>query len=536
MTKNNAPQDGDDDRGPTPEQLAAEQANSDNGQEQEGVEADPFDDQEEGEEDKTPQFPLEAFPPLFGETVEALMKVYKVDAVLPAMTLLAINSTSFGAGLQTQSNVGPTRGNLYLLAGAVSGTGKSLVQRALQLPLDEAEAAKMAAYKEQELQGETELKVNAARIQRLLRDIAKDKLPAEQARTAQDKLSELAARDAELEDKIEGVPRLSTIDFTSEKMGQLLKASKEQMAVLTAEGGTVLYNILGRYTKGDATDDILLSKCFSGDRHVVDRVSRPSILLQAPCITLGMAVQPDLLYRAYSNERLRVGGFLARCLAVDSRMQVQFEDEETVYSIDPALLTKWAEHIQAMVDSFRFVQTPYTIPVEPAVYKLSSMFHNANVWLIRGELSDIQSFVIRWREQAWRVAINLHVGLHGVDCFKPSRPITAKTFADATQIVGFFAKEQQRILQRSRGEELEKDLVRILELLGLQEAGQIPFRELKRNHGFTEHRLKRLATKYPQKLVIRQSKPEKESRGGRPRFWMGKPGPESNAGFPGFRK
>jgi hypothetical protein len=56
---------------------------------------------------------------------------------------------------------------------------------------------------------------------------------------------------------------------------------------------------------------------------------RLRIVLTAPRVTLEMAVQPDLLYRAFSNERLWVGGFLARCLASDTQMEVQFEDEDT---------------------------------------------------------------------------------------------------------------------------------------------------------------------------------------------------------------
>ena len=267
---------------------------------------------------------------------------------------------------------------MFLLAGAKFGTGKSLIQKALQFPLDDAETAYLAAYKEQLQQDVTEDKLNDARIQRLIKDSVKGDMPKD---ISQKELESLVARSVELEDKIKGVPRLSTIDFTSEAMGLLLKASNEQMAVLTDEGGTVLYNMLGRYTKGDATDDIMLCKGFSGDRHTVDRVSRPSILLNSPCITLEMAVQPDLIYRAYSNERLLVGGFLARCLAVDTQMEVQFEDEETCYSIDPELLTKWAKHIRSMVDGFRFVQTPYPMLVHPDVYKLSSAFHGSNVVL-----------------------------------------------------------------------------------------------------------------------------------------------------------
>ena len=54
-------------------------------------------------------------------------------------------------------------------------------------------------------------------------------------------------------------------------------------------------------------------------------------------MTLLVLTQPDLLHKLFSNERLLVGGFLARCLAADSRMEIQDESEESLPEPDPAL-------------------------------------------------------------------------------------------------------------------------------------------------------------------------------------------------------
>jgi hypothetical protein len=66
----------------------------------------------------------------------------------------------------------------------------------------------------------------------------------------------------------------------------------------------------------------------------VDRITRFPVILSKPCISLFLAVQPDLLYRAFANERLLTGGFLARCLAADSRLQIEYEDEDKPIVID----------------------------------------------------------------------------------------------------------------------------------------------------------------------------------------------------------
>src|SRR5262249_44008002 len=142
-----------------------------------------------------------------------------------------------------------------------------------------------------------------------------------------EKLVELMQEKALLEDKLEGVQRLWCVDFTSEALGLLLAANGEQMAVLTDEGGIVLFNLLGRYTKGDVTDDVLLCKAKTVNGITVDRVGRAPIVLHRPCVAMLLLTQPDLLYKAFSNERLLVGGFLARCLAADSKLEVQYEEE-----------------------------------------------------------------------------------------------------------------------------------------------------------------------------------------------------------------
>jgi hypothetical protein len=55
------------------------------------------------------------------------------------------------------------------------------------------------------------------------------------------------------------------------------------------------------------------------------KVGRGSVLLYQPCVVMLVLTQPDLLYKLFSNERLLVGGFLARTLAADSKMQIQDE-------------------------------------------------------------------------------------------------------------------------------------------------------------------------------------------------------------------
>src|SRR5262249_8372843 len=127
---------------------------------------------------------------------------------------------------------------------------------------------------EQKPRAEAELKLLQQEIQGLLKhkknpkefDIGED--------ARHERLCELLQQQAVLEDKLEFASRLWCVDFTSEALGMLLASSKEQISVLTDEGGLPLYNMLGRYTKGDVTDDILLCKAKTVNSHAVDRVGR----------------------------------------------------------------------------------------------------------------------------------------------------------------------------------------------------------------------------------------------------------------------
>ena len=132
---------------------------------------------------------------------------------------------------------------------------------------------------------------------------------------------------------------------------------------------------------------------------------------------------------AFSNERLLVGGFLARCLSADSKMKIQYEDEATMPEVDPNIMETWNQHIFDMVKNFRSAEDPYWINPEQGVHALSRKYHNDIVDQIRGALWDIDAFAMRWVERAWEIALNLHAGLYGTECYR--HPLTKKTFDNA---------------------------------------------------------------------------------------------------------
>ena len=71
--------------------------------------------------------------------------------------------------------------------------------------------------------------------------------------------------------------------------------NNERIAVLSAEGGGVFSNMAGRYSSdGRANIEIYLNG-HTGDYTPIDRIGREPILLNEPCLTIGLFVQPEVI-------------------------------------------------------------------------------------------------------------------------------------------------------------------------------------------------------------------------------------------------
>jgi hypothetical protein len=449
-----------------------------------------------GSETPLPGFPIDALPSVMRQPVEEVMRHYRVSELLPATCALVINSAAVGRGIVTKSNVRRTFANLYALLGAKSGTGKTVVFDEFMTPLEALQHEILEAFKAEGKPAiEVELKLVQTEVQRLLRFKRRKQEPDLPDDPRRERLAKLLQRQAELEDKLERGCRLWGVDFTSEALGVLLANNNEQIAVLTDEGGLALHNILGRYTKGVITDDILLCKAKSVNGTAVDRIGREPLILRQPCVSLLLLVQPDLLRMAFSNERLIIGGFLARCLAADSRMEILKEDQNTLREVDPVIMERWNQHIRALVKNFRFAQEPYWISVQEEVRSLARQFQNDIVDQIHSSLSDVDSFALCWVERAWEIGLNLHVGLYGIECYK--HPLSKETFDHAISISRYFADRQLQVLNAMRIRASNDSRDRLKEILERNGKDPITLRDLKRRHGLDREEVLNIVKNHP---------------------------------------
>ena len=256
-------------------------------------------------------FPLHCLPPLVEAMAKEVCATERVPESLVGCCALGILSASIGDGLAVQSASNRvTRGNIYLLASAESGSGKSETFRHMAKPFQQFEMDRIKRWKELERPDAIAMRgLLQADIKERKRQYAKhhDDNIGEEVKEFEREMEELQKRlDA---------PTLSCEDVTTEKLADLLSKNDEQLASLSADALSTVNILLGRYNKLDRTDEGLYLKAYSGDPCVIHRMSRDPISLESPCLTALWLTQPDKLQSLLDERSLNEGGLIPRILA-----------------------------------------------------------------------------------------------------------------------------------------------------------------------------------------------------------------------------
>lgn len=200
--------------------------------------------------------------------------------------------------------------NLYVLVLAGAGETKSPALAAITRPL-----------RDRERQLADEAAPEVARKRQAIR-LQEGRLKKAEAAAISASSDDRAVREHEAAEEREtlealppGVaPRLLAGDTTAEGLVRLLAEQGGVMASLTAEGG--LFDTLagGRYSNGMANLDAVLQAHDGREPILVDRKVGDPIRIDNPCLTLGLAVQPQVLEKAGESDAAVGRGFLARFL------------------------------------------------------------------------------------------------------------------------------------------------------------------------------------------------------------------------------
>ncbi len=248
-------------------------------------------------------FPTWALPPWLRDWAESEAEATQTPVDLPAMLGMTVLASCLAKKYEVEVRSGWVEPlNLYSVTALPSGNRKSPVYRDATKPLQEFERD----LEQQAVAGIERSKAQQAILKSRLNQTIRAAVDNPGDTKAAEALAEEIARR-----KIPEPPRLVVDDVTTEKLAVVMSEQGGRIAMFSSEGG-IFETMAGRYSESANID--LYLKAHAGDDARVDRVSRASIHLRSPALTLGLTVQPDVVQGLVQKPGFRGHGLLARLL------------------------------------------------------------------------------------------------------------------------------------------------------------------------------------------------------------------------------
>jgi hypothetical protein len=312
-----------------------------------------------------PDFPLDILPDWLADFVYAEAVTTQTPNDLAGMLSIASCATALTGRFKVQVKPDwyePL--NLYVAVALPSGDRKSRVFRDVTLPIRDFESLLRDAFGGEIAEENAKLDILEERLKQAKTNASKADDPVERTKWE----NEAAALAYELEfSKRLNIPRFLADDVSPEKLSNLLWEQDGRLALMSAEG-TVFDLISGRYSRGIPNLDVYLN-AHPGDSIRVDRIGRPSEFIENPALTIGVAVQPDVLKRLADKPELRGRGLLARFLYSLPESKVGMRDPDPPARPD-FVRDRYRDNLQRLIvlgrpDGWKEPPEPYTLLMSP---------------------------------------------------------------------------------------------------------------------------------------------------------------------------
>jgi hypothetical protein len=255
-----------------------------------------------------PSFPAEVLPAWIRSFVEQVTEALQTPVDLAAILSLTACATCVARNVEIEARPGWREPlNIYSLSVLDSANRKSKAMEEIIRPLAVFERDLLAEVKERIAEAVNEHRILESRLEKAQKDCAK--LEGERLAKRKSEARELAIDLSNHEVPVE--PRYFVDDTTSETLASRLSEQGGRMALFSPEGG-IFETIAGKYSNGAPNIDVYL-KGHSGDSLRVDRRQR-SERIERPALTIGLAVQSDILHGLADKPGFRGRGLLGRFL------------------------------------------------------------------------------------------------------------------------------------------------------------------------------------------------------------------------------
>jgi hypothetical protein len=435
-------------------------------------------------------FPIWALPSIARNLVEECSRLHKAQE-LAALSVLAAAGNMPGRGLRLQTWQGLiTSPNLFVIAAADSGTGKSRTMSEVLRPVRELEHKRLTEW---QCNVEPGLKAES----RILNQKAK-RLEKKEDSEAEKELEDTEKRLAEITRALHS-PTLLVGDVTAEALGSMLSYNGEVLLSASTECARIFQELKGGYSKGQAPRDDLWNASYSLERCTVHRITREPDILEEPCLSVCWLPQPDKLNSLLGCETLVTGGLLARCLLV--KCELPPKRDQPGDGMNAAVSNAW-EALLLDLETYREEESPCVVRPEPKAIKVLLGYQHEIADRQESDLMDCRPFAARWCENACRVALVLHAIEHGSNAHV--QPLVESTAEAGIAVMRWSSAQTLKVLgerrERGRWESKEK-LKQALENAGEKRT----MNDLRRRNGIDDDTIRALVDAYPKVFKIEKT-------------------------------
>jgi replicative DNA helicase len=392
---------------------------------------------------EVPAFPVEVLPGWLGEYVAAVATATQTPPDLAGTLALAVLATVAAGAVEVQPRPGWREPLcLFVAVGMDAGARKSSVFTALTQAItdferDQATAALPAITETITLRRIADQAAAHA-------EAAASKAPIDQQEERQ---AEAIARAAEAANLIvPPVPRWLVDDATPEALAGLL-ATYGRIALLSPEGD-VFDQMAGRYNPTAGPNLGVYLKGHAGDLLKVDRRGRPPEYVERPCLTIGLAVQPEVLHGLAGRPGFRGRGLLARFLysLPESLVGRRLAGAPPVPS---AVADRYTLELHALAASLATPASregPALLTLDREAAELLLGFERAlepRLAAASGDLAHLAGWAAKLAGATCRLAALLHLAGHLRDGW--AQPIGAETFTAGIRLADYLIEHARAV-------------------------------------------------------------------------------------------
>ncbi|GAA4377357.1 hypothetical protein GCM10023088_37100 [Actinomadura verrucosospora] len=386
-----------------------------------------------GARQRLPAFPADALPGWVGAQVTAVAEFTQTPLDLAGCLALAALSTA--AGGRAIVNVRGTwvePVNIFTVVAMPPGSRKSAVFRAMTQPLLNAE---------RHLAERTQPRIVEAELARRVAKAAAEKAAGIAAGSGTpggdpDKLADATDAAMAVEAiKVPVLPRLVADDITPEKAASLLAEQGGRLAVLSAEGG-IFATVAGRYSSTPNMEVFL--KGHAGDMLRVDRQGRPTEHVEHAALTLGLAIQPEVITDIAKMPGFRGKGLLGRLLYALPESNI---GRRRINPPAPAaeVVSRYDTELQNLVNALYDWDDPARLQLTPdahAEFLALETRTEPRLHPETGDLGHLGDWAGKYVGAVARIAGLLHLAAHVDDGWRI--PIEADTMRAAIRLGEYF--------------------------------------------------------------------------------------------------